>query len=78
MGTSSGERTFAGGHENPDPSVTLLCSYTSDEAWSCVNDDCFDLPAFTKCKFQSGKMCDLGDFKPSGAKTAALYKKLIT
>ena len=49
------ERTFAGGHENGNPSVTLLGSYISDDARPCVKDDCFDLPDFSNCKFQSEK-----------------------
>ena len=60
MGTSCSKRTFAGGHENRDPSV-------SDDAWSCVNDDCFDLPAFANRKFHSEKKSDIGGFEPSGA-----------
>ena len=47
---------FAGGHENCDPSVQpFIGSYISDDARSCVNDDCFDLPAFANRKFQSEK-----------------------
>ena len=52
--------------------------YIRDDARSCVNDDCFDLPAFSNRKFQSEKKSDIGDFAPSRAKTAALYEKLIT
>ena len=50
----------------------------SDDARSCVNDDCFDLPAISNRKFQSGKKSDFGDFASSTAKRAALYEKLIT
>ena len=39
-------------------------AYISDDARSCVNDDCFDLPAFSNRKFQSGKKSDIGDFEP--------------
>ena len=63
--TSHWQRTFTGGHENRDPSVTPIGSYISDEARSCVNDDCFDLPAFSNRKFQSGKKYDFGDFASS-------------
>ena len=66
------------GHENRDPSVTLLGACSSDDARSCVNDDCFDLPAISNRKFQSGKKSDFGDFASSSAKRAALYEKLIT
>ena len=55
MGTNDWQRTFAGGHENRDPSVTVKGSYTSIDARSCVNDDCFDLPTFANCKIQSEK-----------------------
>ena len=56
----------------------LLCigAYISDDARSCVNDDCFDLPAFSNHKFQSEKKSDFGDFASSSAKRAALYEKL--
>ena len=77
-GTSNWQRTFAGGHENRDPSVTLIGVYISDDARSCVNDGCFDLPAFSNRKFQSGKKSDFGDFASSSAKRAALCEKLIT
>ena len=40
----------------------------SDDARSCVNDDCFDLPAISNRKFQSGKKSDFGDFASSAAK----------
>ena len=78
MGTSDWQRTFAGGHKNRDPSVTLLGACISDDARSCVNDNCFDLPAISNRKFQSGKKSDFGDFASSSAKRAALYEKLIT
>ena len=39
----------------------------SDDARSCVNDDCFDLPAFSNCKFQSEKKSDFGDFRISSS-----------
>ena len=78
-GTSDWQRTFAGGHENRVPSVTLLLgACISDDARSCVNDDCFDLPAISNRKFESGKKSDFGDFASSLAKRAALYEKLIT
>ena len=39
------------------PVLPSIGSYISDDrdARSCVNDDCFDLPAFTNRKFQSEK-----------------------
>ena len=78
-GTSDWQRTFAGGHENRDPSVILhIGAYISDDASLCVNDDCFDLPVISNRKFQSGKKSDFGDFASSSAKRAALYEKLIT
>ena len=52
--------------------------YISDDARSCVNDDCNDLPAYSNRKFQSGKKSDFGGFASSSAKRAALYEKLIT
>ena len=60
------------------PVLPSIGVYISDDARSCVNDDCFDLPAFSNCKFQSGKKSDFGDFASSSAKRAALYEKLIT
>ena len=57
------------------PVLPSIGAYISDDARSCVNDDCFDLPAFSNCKFQSGKKSDFGDFEPYARKTAALYKK---
>ena len=60
------------------PVLPSLGAYISDDARSCVNDDCFDLPAFSNRKFQSGKKSDFGDFASSSAKRAALYEKLIT
>ena len=36
-------------------------SYTSVDARSCVNDDCFDLPTLANSKIQSEKKSDLGD-----------------
>ena len=60
------------------PVLPSIGAYISDDARSCVNDDCFDLPAFSNRKFQSGKKSDIGDFKPYARKMAALYKKLIT
>ena len=50
----------------------------SNDARSCVNDDCFDLTAFANHKFQSEKKSNIGDFASSPAKMAALYIKLIT
>ena len=60
------------------PVLPSIGAYISDDARSCVNDDCFDLPAFSNRKFQSGKKSDFGDFTSSSAKRAALYEKLIT
>ena len=60
------------------PVLTSIDAYISDDARSCVNDDCFDLPAFSNHKFQSGKKSDFGDFASRSAKRAALYEKLIT
>ena len=37
------------------PVLPSIGWYTSDEARSCVNDDCFDLPAFSNRKLQSEK-----------------------
>ena len=37
------------------PVLPSMGSYTSDDAWSCVSSDCFDLPAFANRKFQSEK-----------------------
>ena len=37
------------------PVLSSMGSYTSDDTRSCVNDDCFDLPAFANPKFQSEK-----------------------
>ena len=54
------------------PVLPSIGSYISDDSRSCVNDDCFDLPAFSNRKFQSGKKSDFGDFPK-----AALYEKLI-
>ena len=59
------------------PVLPSIGAYISDDARSCANDDCFDLPAFSNRKFQSGKKSDFGDFA-SSAKRAALYEKLIT
>ena len=60
------------------PVLASIGAYISDDARSCVNDGCFDLPAFSNRKFQSGKKSDFGDFASSSAKRAALYEKLIT
>ena len=60
------------------PVLPSIGAYISDDARSCVNDDCFDLPAFLNRKFQSGKKSDFGDFASSSAKRTALYEKLIT
>ena len=60
------------------PVLPSIGVYISDDARSCVNDDCFDLPAISNRKFQSGKKSDFGDFASSSAKRAALYEKLIT
>ena len=35
------------------PVLSFISSYTSVDAGLCVNDDCFDLPAFVNHKFQS-------------------------
>ena len=59
------------------PVLPSIGAYITDDARSCVNDDCFDLPAFSNRKFQSGKKSDFGDFA-SSAKRAALNEKLIT
>ena len=37
------------------PVLPSIGTYISDDASLCVNDDCFDLPAFSNRKFQSGK-----------------------
>ena len=37
------------------PVLPTIGSYISDDARSCVNDDCFDLPAFSNRKFLSEK-----------------------
>ena len=50
-------------------------SYTTEEASSSVNDDCFDLLTFANRKISIRKKSDIGDFEPSARKTAALYKK---
>ena len=60
------------------PVLPSIGAYISDDARSCVNDNCFDLPAFSNGKFHSGKKSDIGDFESYARKTAALYKKLIT
>ena len=60
------------------PVVPSIGAYISDDARSCVNDDCFDLPAFSNRKFQSGKKSKFGDFASFSAKRAALYEKRIT
>ena len=60
------------------PVLPSIGEYISDDARSCVNDDCFYLPAFSNRKFQSGKKSGIRDFEPYAHKTAALYKKLIT
>ena len=55
--------------------LSSIGSYISDDARSCVNDDCSDLPDFANRKFQSDKKkSDLGDFTSSPVKTAALLK----
>ena len=56
------------------PVLPSMGLYTSDDARSCVNDDCFDLLAFANCKISVRKKSDIGDFEPSDAKTAALYE----
>ena len=35
------------------PVLPSMGTYTSDDVRSCVNDDCFDLPAFANRKFKS-------------------------
>ena len=60
------------------PVLPSIGTYISDDARSCINDDRFDLPAFSNRKFQSGKKSDFGDLASSSAKRAALYEKLIT
>ena len=37
------------------PVLPFIGALISDDARLCVNDDCFDLPAFSNRKFQSGK-----------------------
>ena len=37
------------------PVLSSIGVYIRDDARSCVNDDCFDLPAFSNRKFQSEK-----------------------
>ena len=54
------------------PVLPSIDAYISDDASLCVNDDCFDLPAFSNRKFQSGKKSEFGDFASSSAKRAAL------
>ena len=54
------------------PVLPSIGSNISDDVRLCVNDDCFDLPAFTNRKFLSEKMSDIGDFASSPAKRAAL------
>ena len=56
------------------PVLPSIGAYISDDVRSCVNDDCFDLLAFSNRKFQSGKESDFGDFASSSAKRAALYE----
>ena len=60
------------------PVLPSIGVYISDDARSCVNDECFDLLALSNRKFQSGKKSDFRDFASSSAKRAALYEKLIT
>ena len=60
------------------PVLPSIDEYISDDARLCVNNDCFDLPAFSNRKFQSERKSDFGDFTSSSAKRAALYEKLIT
>ena len=45
------------------PVLSSIGSYISDDARSCVNDDCVDLPALPNRKFQSEKKSDLGRFR---------------
>ena len=49
------------------PVLASIGAYISDDARSCVNDGCFDLPAFSNRKFQSRKQSDFGDFASSSA-----------
>ena len=60
------------------PVLPFMGSYTSNYSRSCVNDDCSDLLAFANCRILVRKKSDIGNFESSDAKTAALYKKLIT
>ena len=53
------------------PLLLSMGMYTSYDALSCINDDCFDLLAFTNF---SKKKSDIVDLEPSGAKTTVLYK----
>ena len=75
---ASGSEHLLVGTKIAIPVFTLLGACISDDARSCVNDGCFDLPAISNRKFQSGKKPDFGDFASSSAKRAALYEKLIT
>ena len=70
------EQTFAGvGMKITIPVLPSMGSCTNDDARSCVNnDDCFDLPAFANRKIAVRKESSIGNFQPSDAKTAALYK----
>ena len=58
------------------PVLPSIGAYISDDARSCVNDDCFDLPAFSNRKFQSGKKSDFGDFASSSAKSRDDHQNL--
>ena len=74
---ATGSKHLLVGMKTAVPVLPSIGAYISDDARSRVNDDCFDLSAFSNRKFQSGKKSDFGDF-PSSAKRAALYEKLIT
>ena len=58
------------------PVLPAIGAYISDDARSCINDDCFDLLAFSNRKFQSGKKSDFGDFASSSAKMTCLHRRV--
>ena len=45
------------------PVLPSIGVYIRDDAKSCVNDDCFDMPAFSNRKFQSEKKVWYGRFR---------------
>ena len=68
---ATGSEHLLVGMKTAIPVLPSIGAYISDDARSCVNDDCFDLPAFSNRKFQLGKKSDFGDFASSAAKRAA-------